>query len=48
MTKMMLEEMGYTADVIAERGVLSEDVQFIQKAFSIRDIAAKVCEVLDN
>jgi len=33
---------GYTADVIAHRGVLDEDVNFIQKPFSMRDLAIKV------
>jgi CheY-like chemotaxis protein len=38
---------GYTADVIAHRGVLEEDVQFIQKPFSMKDLGVKVREVLD-
>lgn len=38
---------GYTADVIAHHGVLEEGVHFIQKPFSINDLAAKVREVLD-
>jgi len=37
---------GYTADVIAHHGVVDEDVQFIQKPFSFRDLAAKVREVV--
>lgn len=37
---------GYTADVIANRGVLEEEVQFIQKPFSIKDFSAKVRETL--
>ena len=37
---------GYTADVIAHHGVLDEGVQFIQKPFSFRDLAAKVREVV--
>ena len=37
---------GYTANVIAHRGVLEEGVHFIQKPFSKRDLAAKVHEVL--
>ncbi len=37
---------GYTADVIAQRGVLEEGMQFIQKPFSIGDLANKVYEVL--
>ncbi len=39
---------GYTADVIAHRGVVDEGIAFIQKPFSIKDMAAKVREALDN
>ena len=39
---------GYTADVIAQHGVLDEGVHFIQKPFSIKSLAAKVREVLDE
>ena len=39
---------GYTADVIAQHGVLKEKVQFIQKPFSIEDLSAKVREALDG
>lgn len=39
---------GYTADVIASRGVLHEGVNFIQKPFSIKDMANKVRQVLDD
>jgi CheY-like chemotaxis protein len=38
---------GYPANVIAHRGVLDDDVNFIQKPFSIVEIAGKVREVLD-
>ena len=38
---------GYTADVIAHHGVLDEGVYFIQKPFSIKDLASKVREALD-
>jgi hypothetical protein len=38
---------GYTANVIAHRGVLDEGVHFIQKPFSREDLAVKVQEVLD-
>lgn len=37
---------GYTADVIANHGVLDEGVNFIQKPFSMHDLAIKVREVL--
>ncbi len=39
---------GYTANVIAHHGVLDEGVQFIQKPFSLKDLAAKVREVLEQ
>ena len=39
---------GYTADVIAHRGVLDEGVHFMQKPFSSRDLAIKVREALDT
>ncbi|MHB8120627.1 MAG: hybrid sensor histidine kinase/response regulator [Desulfuromonadaceae bacterium] len=39
---------GYTADVIAHHGVLDEGVHFIQKPFSLPDMAAKVRDVLDS
>ncbi len=38
---------GYTANVIAHQGVLDEGVHFIQKPFSINDLAAKIREALD-
>jgi CheY-like chemotaxis protein len=38
---------GYTANVIAHQGVLDEGVHFIQKPFSLNDLAAKIREVLD-
>jgi two-component system sensor histidine kinase EvgS len=37
---------GYTANVIAHQGVLDEGVHFIQKPFSMQELAAKVHEVL--
>jgi len=33
---------GYPANVIAHRGILDEGVNFIQKPFSKKDLAAKV------
>jgi two-component system, cell cycle sensor histidine kinase and response regulator CckA len=38
---------GYSGDVIAHHGMLSEEVHFIQKPFSMQDLAAKVRQVLD-
>jgi len=37
---------GYTSDIITNRGVLDEGVNFISKPFSKRDIAIKLKEVL--
>ena len=37
---------GYTADVIARHGILEKDINFIQKPFSIKEITAKINEVL--
>jgi two-component system, cell cycle sensor histidine kinase and response regulator CckA len=39
---------GYTANVIAYHGVLDEGVHFIQKPFSIKDLADVVRQVLDQ
>lgn len=39
---------GYTANVIAHRGVLDEDINFIAKPFSQKDLAVKVRGVLDS
>jgi two-component system cell cycle sensor histidine kinase/response regulator CckA len=38
---------GYTANVIAHRGVLDNGVAFIQKPFSMGDLAVKIRAVLD-
>jgi two-component system sensor histidine kinase EvgS len=39
---------GYTADVIAHHGVLDEGVNFIQKPFTMADLASKVRRTLDG
>lgn len=39
---------GYTADIIAHRGVVVDGVQFIQKPFSLPVLAQKVRDVLDQ
>ena len=39
---------GYTANIVADRGVLEKDVKFLQKPFSIESLAKKVREVLDQ
>jgi CheY-like chemotaxis protein len=36
---------GYTADVIAHRGILYEGLQHLQKPFSSQDLAAKLREM---
>jgi len=38
---------GYTANIIASRGLLEEGLQFLQKPFSLNVLAAKVREALD-
>jgi CheY-like chemotaxis protein len=37
---------GYTSDVIAQRGVLDEGMQFLSKPFTRDDLARKVHEML--
>jgi len=39
---------GYTANVIAHQGVLDQDVHFLQKPFSMEDLAQKIREALDE
>jgi YesN/AraC family two-component response regulator len=39
---------GYTANVIAHHGVLDEGVHFIQKPFSMKDLAGKLREALQG
>ena len=39
---------GYTANIIANQGVLEEGVSFIQKPFSKNELAAKVREALES
>lgn len=39
---------GYTSDVITQRGVLAEGVQFLSKPFSREDLARKIREVLES
>jgi hypothetical protein len=38
---------GYTANVIAHQGILDDEVAFIQKPFSIADLAEKLRDLLD-
>ncbi len=39
---------GYTADVIAQRGIVDKGMSFIQKPFKPKDLARKVRELLDD
>ena len=39
---------GYTADIIAHKGVLDMGINFIQKPFSIQAMAAKIREVMNH
>jgi FixJ family two-component response regulator len=39
---------GYTADVVANRGILDEGVFFLQKPFTPQVLAKKVREVLNG
>lgn len=39
---------GYTANVIAHRGVLDQDVAFLPKPFSMAQLARRLRQVLDN
>jgi len=39
---------GYTANAIAHQGVLERDVRFIQKPFTMRELAARLREVLED
>ncbi len=39
---------GYTADIIAQQGVIEAGLQFIEKPFSVKGLCAKVREVLDT
>ncbi len=39
---------GYTADVIVRHGVLDTGVQFVQKPFSLQDLAVKVRETIEQ
>ncbi len=37
---------GYTANVIAHHGILDQGIEFINKPFSKKDLAAKIRKVL--
>jgi two-component system cell cycle sensor histidine kinase/response regulator CckA len=39
---------GYTANAITHRGVLDEGIHFLQKPFSVEQLAVKLREALDR
>ena len=39
---------GYTANVIAHRGVLEEGVRFLQKPFTLKDLASRVRQAMEG
>lgn len=39
---------GYTDDIIAHHGILEEGIHLLQKPVSVRELTAKIREVLDN
>jgi len=39
---------GYTADIIANHGVMDKGIHFLQKPFTIKDLSGKVREALDK
>jgi PAS domain S-box-containing protein len=39
---------GYTANVIADRGVLERGINFLSKPFSMQDLSAKIRQMLDE
>jgi DNA-binding NtrC family response regulator len=39
---------GYTADIIADQGVLDKDIFFIQKPFSLNSLTVMARQVLEN
>lgn len=44
----LLYMSGYTDDTIAHHGILEKDMNYIQKPFSVENLARKVREVLDK
>ena len=44
----LLYMSGYTADVIANHGVLDEGIHFLQKPFISKELSTKIKEVLDE
>ena len=39
---------GYTSDAIVSRGVLEDDIEFLEKPFTPTSVAAKIRDVLDR
>ena len=44
----VLYTSGYTFDVIAERGILTDEMNFIPKPYSLNTLSSRVREVLDS
>ncbi len=44
----LLYMSGYTADVIANHGILDSGIDLIQKPFSMKELTSKVREILDR
>lgn len=45
---LVLYMSGYTYDVIAHQGVIDEGVNFIEKPFTVKDLALRVRKILDQ
>ena len=39
---------GYTADIVAQRGVLEEGTNFLQKPFTLETLLKKIREILNK
>ena len=39
---------GYTADVISKHGVLEEEINFLQKPFSLQDLSYKLHQAIQS
>jgi DNA-binding NtrC family response regulator len=44
----LLYMSGYTADLIAEHGVLDQDIDFLPKPFTLSELSMAVRRVLDR
>lgn len=46
--KITCEITGYSGDVIAQRGVLDSDTNYLYKPFTVKSLTSKVREVFDS